>query len=70
MNRWLGVDFGTKYVGTAVGDDTVSMAMPLKTISAQPDTALLDELKKLAIEQGVNGFVVGLPINMDGTEGG
>lgn len=70
MTRWLGVDFGTKYVGTAVGDDSVSLVMPLRTISAQPDSALLEELRKIGLEQGAIGFVVGLPINMDGTEGG
>ncbi|MCA8912229.1 MAG: Holliday junction resolvase RuvX [Planctomycetes bacterium] len=70
MNRWLGVDYGTKYVGTAVGDESVSMALPLKTVSAQPDADLLDTLHKLAAEQGAGGFVVGLPINMNGSEGG
>ncbi|MCB9893737.1 MAG: Holliday junction resolvase RuvX [Planctomycetes bacterium] len=67
--RWLGVDFGSKYVGLAVGDDSVSIVMPLKTIDAQPDQSLLDELKNLAVEEGIVGFVVGVPINMDGSEG-
>ena len=70
QGRWLGVDFGSKYVGLAVGDDSVSIVMPLKTISAQPDEALLKELTKLARDEGMVGYVVGLPINMDGTVGG
>ena len=67
--RWLGVDFGSKYVGLAIGDDSVSIVMPLKTISAQPDETLLTDLSKLAKAEGIVGFVVGVPINMDGSEG-
>ena len=67
--RWLGVDFGSKYVGLAVGDDSVSIVMPLKTVAAQPDESLLNELAKLAKDEGIVGFVVGVPINMDGSEG-
>jgi putative holliday junction resolvase len=67
MPRWIGVDFGSKYVGVAVGDDGISM--PLTTLPAKPDGTLLEALKKLAVDQGAAGFVVGLPINMDGSEG-
>lgn len=66
--RWIGVDFGSKYVGVAVGDE--AMTMPLKTIAARPDQSLLVALKKLAVSELACGFVVGLPINMDGSEGG
>jgi len=68
MPRWIGVDFGSKYVGVAVGDEDISM--PLTTVDAKPDDALLVALAKIAVEQGANAFVVGLPINMDGSEGG
>lgn len=68
MPRWIGVDFGSKYVGVAVGDADISM--PLTTLDAQPDEALLAALSKVAAEQGAQAFVVGLPINMDGSEGG
>lgn len=68
MPRWIGVDFGSKYVGVAVGDENI--AMPVNTMAAQPDDVLLAALKKMAVEQGAIGFVVGLPINMDGSEGG
>ncbi|MBZ0137810.1 MAG: Holliday junction resolvase RuvX [Planctomycetes bacterium] len=68
MPRWIGVDFGSKYVGVAVGDEDISM--PLTTVAAQPDDALLVALGKIAAEQGADAFVVGLPINMDGSEGG
>lgn len=67
MSRWLGVDFGSKYVGVAVGDEAI--AMPLKVLDARPDEKLLSSLKKLAASEDVAGFVVGLPVNMDGSEG-
>jgi putative Holliday junction resolvase len=65
--RWLGVDFGTKYIGVAVGDDSISM--PFKTLAAKPEDKLLKDLVKLAKSEAAVGFVVGLPTNMNGGEG-
>jgi putative Holliday junction resolvase len=67
MARWLGIDFGSKYIGVAVGDESISV--PLKTLDAKPEEALLKELAKLAREEPATGFVVGLPIHMNGSEG-
>jgi putative Holliday junction resolvase len=67
--RWLGIDFGSKYVGLAIGEVGLSMAMPLKTIPAQPAEELFKALSELASTESLAGFVVGLPINMDGSEG-
>ena len=67
MTRWLGIDFGTKYIGVAVGDDSISM--PLKTLAAKPEQKLLADLSKLAKSEAAGGFIVGLPINMNGSEG-
>ncbi len=67
MPRWIGVDFGSKYIGVAIGDE--SMCFPLKTLDAKPERKLLDTLKKLATEEAAAGFVVGLPIHMHGEEG-
>lgn len=67
MQRWIGVDFGSKYIGVAIGD--ASMCFPLKVLDAKPEAKLLDALHKLARDEGAAGFVVGLPVNMDGSEG-
>ncbi|MBK8208397.1 MAG: Holliday junction resolvase RuvX [Planctomycetes bacterium] len=67
MARWIGVDFGSKFIGVAIGDE--SMCFPLKTLDAKPEGKLLDALKKLATDEGASGFVVGLPIHMHGEEG-
>ncbi|MCC6464412.1 MAG: Holliday junction resolvase RuvX [Planctomycetes bacterium] len=66
---WIGVDFGTRYVGVAVGEVSTGLPMPVKTLGAKPEPALLNALSKLAREQGAIGFVVGLPVNMNGSEG-
>jgi putative Holliday junction resolvase len=67
--RWIGVDSGTRWVGVAVGDAASKMAMPLKTLESKNDAALFKALARVASENGARGFVVGLPLNMDGSEG-
>lgn len=67
--RLIGIDHGSKTWGLAVSTPTLSMATPLKTIRR---TKFGDDVKALAAicaEYGVAGFVIGLPLNMDGSEG-
>lgn len=66
--RWIGVDPGSKYVGIAISAGP-NLAMPLKVLPAKPHPKLLDSLKRLAAQQQATGFIVGLPLNMDGSEG-
>ncbi|NNU16680.1 Holliday junction resolvase RuvX [Parvularcula sp. ZS-1/3] len=65
----FGLDIGTKTIGLAVSDPAQSLATPLETIKRtkfQPDAkAILD----LAEARNVTAFVLGLPLNMDGTPG-
>ncbi|WP_029684335.1 Holliday junction resolvase RuvX [Tatumella saanichensis] len=64
----LGFDFGTKSIGVAVGQQLTGTARPLKALKAQdgvPDWALIEKLLK---EWQPDLVVVGLPLNMDGTE--
>ena len=70
MLRFLGIDFGTKRIGLAVGDDSAKLASPLTTIEARG--SLVDHVGAVvavAQDYGVDAFVVGLPKNMDDTEG-
>ena len=67
--RWLAIDPGTKRLGLAVGGQEGAIASPVKTIPAEPRKAALAAVKAIAADYGVAGIVVGLPINMDGTEG-
>jgi putative Holliday junction resolvase len=67
--RLLGLDLGTKTIGIAVSDVTRQIATPLRTIKRTKFTADAGELVKLAESEKALAFVLGLPINMDGTEG-
>ncbi len=67
--RLLGLDVGSKTVGLALSDGTWTIASPLKTLRRTKFTADAVLLKALIDEHGVGGLVIGLPINMDGSEG-
>ena len=67
--RWMGLDLGSKTIGLSLSDVTLTVATPLETIRRTKFSADVARLLALAAEHGVGGFVVGLPINMDGSEG-
>ena len=67
--RWLAIDHGLKHVGVAVGDMVTRQAGPLERISGQEEDNLIARIDALAQEYGVDGIVVGWPLNADGTEG-
>jgi putative Holliday junction resolvase len=67
--RLFGLDLGTKTIGIAISDGMLSIAGPLKTIRRTKFTTDVFELAKLASEHKVCALVVGLPLNMDGSEG-
>lgn len=64
-----GLDLGTKTIGVAVSDGLRSVASPLTVIRRQKFTLDAAELLRIAAERGLTGLVLGLPRNMDGTEG-
>jgi putative Holliday junction resolvase len=65
----LGLDLGEKTIGVAVSDVTRSIASPLELIRKSKFTAEAERLFKLMDERRAGGVVIGLPVNMDGTEG-
>ncbi len=67
--RLLGLDLGEKTIGMAVSDSTFTIASPVGTIRRNKFTQDAAELLSLVDEREVGGLVIGLPINMDGTEG-
>lgn len=67
--RLLGLDVGTKTVGLALSDVMRQIATPLETIRRTKFTADAARLLQLATEHGVGGLVIGLPVNLDGTQG-
>lgn len=65
----LGLDLGTKTIGVAVSDTRHSVASPAETIKRTKFTADAAALLSLAANRDGGGFVLGLPRNMDGSEG-
>ncbi|MEO1251176.1 MAG: Holliday junction resolvase RuvX [Pseudomonadota bacterium] len=65
----LGLDLGEKTIGVAVCDADRRVATPVETIRRKKFTADALRLAMLASERDVVGLVLGLPLNMDGTEG-
>jgi putative holliday junction resolvase len=66
--RLAGLDVGTKTIGVALCDAGWSFATPDKTITRTKFTADLALLAALCTAQSVKGLVVGLPLNMDGSD--
>ena len=67
--RLLGLDLGTKTIGIAVSDVTRRIASPLLTIKRSKFTQDAAQLLEISTKQQAVGLVLGLPVNMDGTEG-
>jgi putative Holliday junction resolvase len=65
----MGLDVGDKTIGVAVSDELGFTAQGITTVRRQSWAADLAELQTVAKEHSVTGLVVGLPLNMDGSEG-
>lgn len=68
--RYLAVDLGAKRTGLAAGDDVVGLVQPVEVVQVPRGPALLDALARAVDRHGPDALVLGLPLNMDGTEGG
>ncbi|MBA4807125.1 Holliday junction resolvase RuvX [Brevundimonas sp.] len=66
---WMGLDLGEKTIGVAVSDATRLIASPLELIRKSKFTHEAEQLFKLMAHRKVSALVIGLPANMDGTEG-
>ena len=65
----IGLDLGEKTIGVAVSDVTRMVGSPLELIRKTKFTAVANRLFALIDEREVGAIVIGLPVNMDGTEG-
>ncbi len=65
----LGLDLGTKTIGVAVSDPDRKLATGVETIARKNFTVDAERLLALATERKIVGLVLGLPVNMDGSEG-
>ncbi len=67
--RLLGFDQGSKTIGIALSDKGLKVATPLITIKRKKFRDDAAEIRSIIEEHNVGGFVIGLPLNMDGSEG-
>jgi putative Holliday junction resolvase len=66
--RYLAIDYGTKTTGLAVCDPTETIVSPLAGIPTAKN--LLEKIIEIVKAEGIEAIVVGLPLNMDGTQSG
>ena len=69
MRSLIGLDLGDKTIGVAVSDTFWSVATPLETIRRKKFTLDAARLAEIIAERQIGGILLGLPFNMDGTEG-
>ena len=68
-SRLLGLDHGAKTLGLALSNPELTIATPLKTLRGKTFTENLKALAAVCREYEVGGFIIGLPLNMDDSEG-
>ncbi len=66
--RLIGLDVGTKTIGVALCDSEWNIASPAELIKRSKFSADLERLKRLVAEHKAVGIVIGLPLNLDGSE--
>lgn len=59
--RYLGIDYGMKKIGLSLGDDASCIAAPIDVIKNEGEEFVLKSLRRLVDEEGIEGFVIGVP---------
>ena len=67
--RLMGLDLGTKTIGVAVSDVSRTIATARTTLRRTKLSRDIETLRTFVADEGIGGIVVGLPVNMDGSEG-
>ena len=68
-SSWMGLDLGTKTIGVAVSDRLLSSATPLHTIRRVKFSKDAEALLQIISDREIGAIILGLPRNMDGSEG-
>jgi putative Holliday junction resolvase len=68
--RFLGIDYGLRRTGIAIGDAESRLALPFEIFEGLPDTQLAQAIGQLVRREAISAIVVGLPLNADGTVSG
>ncbi|MGD1878964.1 MAG: Holliday junction resolvase RuvX [Kiloniellaceae bacterium] len=67
--RLIGLDPGSKTIGVAISDSALKVASPLETIKRTKFTQDAARLTEICARYKIGGLIMGLPVNMDGSEG-
>ena len=67
--RLIGLDHGTKTIGVALSDVTLTIASPYGNLRRGKLAANAAEIRQIAEKEGADGIVIGLPLSMDGSAG-
>lgn len=67
--RHLGIDYGLRRIGLALSDEGGTLATPLQVLAVRAPAAAIGTIAQVARDHGVGRLVVGLPLNMDASEG-
>ncbi len=65
--RYLGLDYGSRTLGLSISDSTMLIASSLKVIRYDNEEKLFLELDEVVNDYNIDGFVLGYPLNMNGT---
>ncbi len=68
--RLLGIDYGLRRTGLALGDTESRLALPFEVFERLPDPQLAQAIGQLVRREGIDAIVIGLPLNADGSVSG
>ena len=63
--KLIGIDFGLAKIGLSISDPSKIISIPLKVISYKNENELFTKLKAIALENNVDTFIIGYPLNMN-----
>ena len=69
MHKIMALDIGTKRIGVAMSDFLHVIATGHSVVDRMPENLAIEKIKKNALENKVEKIIVGVPLNMDGTQG-
>jgi len=69
QSRFMALDYGLSRIGVAISDELGLLAHPRPFVPAKPPARALRQIKAFVLEEGVSQVLVGLPLNMNGSEG-
>lgn len=70
MLNILGIDYGTKRIGIALGDSKAKMAFPFGVVENKNKKYVFDKIREICTKEGIKKIIVGLPVSLKGEKGG